>query len=67
MNRDRDHWVEKALYSKALLESIHYGASSPFIPIYGIELGASSIEVGILYALSNLSLNFSSYFGVCQS
>ncbi|MCL7382995.1 MAG: MFS transporter [Thaumarchaeota archaeon] len=58
MNRDRDHWVEKALYSKALLESIHYGASSPFIPIYGIELGASSIEVGILYALSNLSLNF---------
>jgi len=58
MNQGKNHWVEKALYSKALLESIHYGASSPFIPIYGIELGASSIEVGILYALSNLSLNF---------
>ncbi len=58
MNKDKNKWIEHVLYCKALLDSIHYGASSPFIPIYAIELGASPIEIGILYSLSNLSLNF---------
>ncbi len=58
MNQLKNNKVEFALYTKALLDSIHYGASSPFIPIYGVELGASPIEIGLLYALTNFSLNF---------
>ena len=54
----KDDRIEHALYFKALLDSIHYGASSPFIPIYGIELGASPSEVGVIYAFSNTFLNF---------
>lgn len=58
MHRLKNNKVEGALYTKALLDSIHYGATSPFIPIYGVELGASPIEIGLLYALTNFSLNF---------
>ncbi|MCS7125982.1 MAG: MFS transporter [Aigarchaeota archaeon] len=54
--------VEKALYSKALLDSIHIGASSPFIPIYAVQLGATPLQVSLIYALSNFNLNLFQIF-----
>lgn len=49
--------IERALYLKALLDSIYYGASLPFIPIYGVYLGATVLQVSFLFALSNFTLN----------
>ncbi|MEM0078838.1 MAG: MFS transporter [Nitrososphaerota archaeon] len=55
----KSHSIERALYLKSLLDSVYYGASSPFIPIYAVHLGATILQISFLFALSNFTLNLS--------
>lgn len=57
MNIDKNERIEHVLCPAALLDSIHYGESSPFTTIYGIENGEPPIEIGILYPSGLFCLN----------
>ncbi len=47
----------RRLYAKSVASSLSSGASQPFVAVYAAVIGASSSQIGLLHAFSNLAAN----------
>jgi MFS family permease len=53
-DRDSDEKALRPLYTRQVLHSFSAGIVGPYLPIYAVQMGAASAEVGWLRSLTNL-------------